>query len=100
VFISDFLDFSLYVDADSERIENWYVQRFMKFRQGAFTKPGSYFSHYTQLNEQEAKSKAKNIWASINGINLVQNILPTKERAQLILQKGKDHNVETVYLRK
>ncbi|MGR5456845.1 type I pantothenate kinase, partial [Vibrio alfacsensis] len=55
---------------------------------------------YTQLNEQEAKTKAKNIWASINGINLVQNILPTKERAQLILQKGKDHNVETVYLRK
>ncbi|MBY6199615.1 type I pantothenate kinase [Vibrio hangzhouensis] len=100
VFISDFLDFSLYVDAESELIEKWYVQRFMKFRHSAFTKPGSYFSHYTQLSEQESIQKAKTIWASINGINLAQNILPTKERAQLILQKGIDHNVETVYLRK
>lgn len=100
VFISDFLDFSLYVDADSEQIEQWYVNRFMKFREGAFTKPGSYFSHYTQLSAAEAESKAKTIWASINGLNLVENILPTKERAQLILQKGADHSVETVYLRK
>ncbi|MGR5178532.1 type I pantothenate kinase [Vibrio mediterranei] len=100
VFISDFLDFSLYVDAESELIEKWYVQRFMKFRHSAFTKPGSYFSHYTQLSEQESIQKAKTIWASINGINLAQNILPTKERAQLILQKGIEHNVETVYLRK
>ncbi|MGF1779567.1 type I pantothenate kinase [Vibrio nomapromontoriensis] len=100
VFLSDFLDFSLYVDADSELIEHWYVQRFMKFRHGAFTRPGSYFSHYTQLSEAEAAQKASNIWRSINGKNLVQNILPTRERAQLILEKGANHCVEKVYLRK
>ncbi|MCL9777312.1 type I pantothenate kinase [Vibrio methylphosphonaticus] len=100
VFLSDFLDFSLYVDANSELIEHWYVQRFMKFRHGAFTRPGSYFSHYTQLSEAEAAQKASNIWRSINGKNLVQNILPTRERAQLILEKGANHCVEKVYLRK
>ncbi|XAW89695.1 type I pantothenate kinase [Vibrio sp. CDRSL-10 TSBA] len=100
VFISDFLDFSIYVDADSSMIEKWYIERFMKFRQGAFTKPGSYFSHYTQLSEEEAISKAKEIWHSINGKNLQENILPTKERAQLILRKSIDHTVERVLLRK
>ncbi|WGY48497.1 type I pantothenate kinase [Vibrio sp. ABG19] len=100
VFISDFLDFSIYVDADSSMIEKWYIERFMKFRQGAFTKPGSYFSHYTQLSEDEAISKAKEIWHSINGKNLQENILPTKERAQLILRKSIDHTVERVLLRK
>ncbi|USD40914.1 type I pantothenate kinase [Vibrio sp. SCSIO 43135] len=100
VFISDFLDFSLYVDAETETIEQWYVERFLKFRQGAFTKPGSYFSHYTQLSEPQAIEKAKSIWQSINGLNLEQNILPTKERAQLILRKGLDHTVKEVLLRK
>lgn len=100
VFISDFLDFSLYVDADSSQIQEWYVNRFMKFREGAFAKPGSYFSHYTLLNDQEAVDKAQNIWKSINGLNLEQNILPTRERAHLILRKGADHMVEEVLLRK
>ena len=100
VFISDFLDFSLYVDADSAQIQQWYVNRFMKFREGAFAKPGSYFSHYTQLGDQEAIAKAENIWKSINGLNLEQNILPTRERAHLILRKGADHMVEEVLLRK
>lgn len=100
VFISDFLDFSLYVDADSAQIQEWYVNRFMKFREGAFAKPGSYFSHYTQLGDQEAIVKAENIWKSINGLNLEQNILPTRERAHLILRKGADHMVEEVLLRK
>ena len=100
VFISDFLDFSLYVDADSAQIQEWYVNRFMKFREGAFAKPGSYFSHYTLLNDQEAVDKAQNIWKSINGLNLEQNILPTRERAPLILRKGADHMVEEVLLRK
>lgn len=100
VFISDFLDFSLYVDADSELIQKWYIERFLKFRQGAFTQPGSYFSHYTQLTKQEAIDKAHNIWQSINGINLQQNILPTRERAQLILRKGANHTVEEILLRK
>ncbi|MDA9558170.1 type I pantothenate kinase [Vibrio sp.] len=100
VFISDFLDFSIYVDADISLIETWYVERFLKFREGAFTKPGAYFSHYTQLSRSEAITKAQDIWRNINGKNLTENILPTKERAQLILKKGNDHLVEEVLLRK
>ncbi|MFI3276890.1 type I pantothenate kinase [Vibrio sp.] len=100
VFISDFLDFSLYVDAESQQIKEWYINRFMKFRDGAFTKPGSYFSHYTKLSNQAALDKAEGIWSSINGLNLEQNILPTRERAHLILRKGADHMVEEVLLRK
>ncbi|TOB57880.1 type I pantothenate kinase [Vibrio parahaemolyticus] len=100
VFVSDFLDFSIYVDAESETIEQWYVERFLKFRRGAFTKPGSYFSHYTQLSVDEAKNKAKEIWRNINGLNLELNILPTRERAHLILHKGVNHLVDKVSLRK
>ncbi|MDW2328745.1 type I pantothenate kinase, partial [Vibrio sp. 1401] len=100
VFVSDFLDFSIYVDAESETIEQWYVERFLKFHRGAFTKPGSYFSHYTQLSVDEAKSKAKEIWRNINGLNLELNILPTRERAHLILHKGANHLVDKVSLRK
>ncbi|HCH6453141.1 TPA: type I pantothenate kinase [Vibrio parahaemolyticus] len=100
VFVSDFLDFSIYVDAESETIEQWYVERFLKFRRGAFTKPGSYFSHYAQLSVDEAKSKAKEIWRNINGLNLELNILPTRERAHLILHKGVNHLVDKVSLRK
>ncbi|WP_428773301.1 type I pantothenate kinase [Vibrio sp.] len=100
VFISDFLDFSIYVDADSDIIEQWYIERFLKFRKGAFTKPGSYFSHYTQLNEAQAIEQARSIWRNINGVNLAQNILPTKDRAQLILTKGADHTVQQILLRK
>ncbi|MFA0313477.1 type I pantothenate kinase [Vibrio splendidus] len=100
VFISDFLDFSLYVDAESTQIQQWYVNRFMKFREGAFAKPGSYFGHYTKLSDLAAKEKAEGIWQSINGLNLEKNILPTRERAHLILRKGADHMVEEVLLRK
>ncbi|MCR9627336.1 type I pantothenate kinase [Vibrio antiquarius] len=100
VFVSDFLDFSIYVDAETETIEQWYVERFLKFRQGAFTKPGSYFSHYMQLSVDEAKQKAKQIWHDINGLNLELNILPTRERAHLILHKGVNHLVDKVSLRK
>ncbi|MGF1742847.1 type I pantothenate kinase [Vibrio profundum] len=100
VFISDFLDFSIYVDANTQLIEKWYVERFLKFRKGAFAKPGSYFSHYTRLSEQDAINEAQGIWASINGVNLQQNILPTRGRAQLILTKGAHHTVEDILLRK
>ncbi|EGR2798148.1 type I pantothenate kinase [Vibrio navarrensis] len=100
VFVSDFLDFSIYVDAPCEIIEQWYIERFLKFRKGAFTEPGSYFSHYTQLSEQQAIAKAQQIWRDINGLNLRENILPTKERAQLILRKGANHSVEEVLVRK
>lgn len=100
VFVSDFVDFSIFVDADVHQIRKWYVERFMKFRKSAFTKPGSYFSHYTSLSEQESIDKALDIWNSINGKNLKQNILPTRERAQLILKKGGNHMVEEILLRK
>ncbi|MBE4621228.1 type I pantothenate kinase [Vibrio navarrensis] len=100
VFVSDFLDFSIYVDAPCEIIEQWYIERFLKFRKGAFTEPGSYFGHYTQLSEQQAIAKAQQIWRDINGLNLRENILPTKERAQLILRKGANHSVEEVLVRK
>lgn len=99
VFVSDFLDFSIYVDADSEVVEQWYVERFLKFRSGAFTKPNSYFSHYTKLTQDEATAKAHSIWKDINGINLENNILPTKNRAKLILHKSEDHKVDQIYLR-
>ncbi|MGB2078718.1 MAG: type I pantothenate kinase [Vibrio sp.] len=100
VFISDFLDFSIYVDAPTELIQKWYVSRFMALRQGAFTKPGSYFSHYTKITDQEAVDKANGIWQGINAINLENNILPTRERAQLILQKGENHSIENVLLKR
>jgi type I pantothenate kinase len=100
VFISDFLDFSIYVDADAAQIKQWYLQRFLKFREGAFKKPGSYFNHYTKIEESEAIAIAENIWDEINGENLTLNIAPTKERAQLILSKSADHTVEKVLLRK
>jgi len=100
VFVSDFVDFSIYVDAEIDQIENWYVERFMKFRESAFKKTGSYFSHYTQLSERESRDKALDIWHTINEKNLKQNILPTRERAQLILKKGANHMVEEILLRK
>ncbi len=100
VFVSDFVDFSIFVDANIELIQHWYIERFMKFRKSAFKKPGSYFSHYTKLSEQEAIAKAENIWRTINAKNLIENILPTRERAQLILKKGENHMVEEVLLRK
>ncbi len=100
VFVSDFLDFSIYVDAPAEMIEQWYVERFMKFRQGAFQKPGSYFHHYTKLTDQQAVDKAKSIWSTINGENLRRNIEPTRGRADLVLHKGDSHQVDTISLRK
>ena len=77
-----------------------YIKRFLKFRQSAFTNPDSYFKHYANLSEQEAIETASNIWDNINGLNLKQNILPTRERANLILRKGENHEVELVKLRK
>lgn len=100
VFVSDFIDFSIYVDADSEQLKNWYIQRFMSFRKGAFLDPSSYFHHYTQLSEDHAIQIASDIWEEINAKNLHHNILPTRERADLILQKGDNHAVQTIRLRK
>ena len=100
VFVSDFVDFSIYVDAPEELLESWYINRFLKFRKGAFTDPDSYFHHYAQLSEEEAVKIATQLWKEINWRNLKENILPTRERASLILSKSANHAVEKVRLRK
>jgi len=100
VFVSDFVDFSIYVDAPEQLLESWYINRFLKFRQGAFSNPDSYFHNYAQLSEAEAINIATNIWKEINGLNLNKNILPTRERASLVMTKSANHAVESVRLRK
>jgi type I pantothenate kinase len=99
-FVSDFIDFSIYIDADPQVIENWYLARFLRLRTTAFRDPGAYFHKYAAMAPDEARTVALGIWRKINLQNLEQNILPTKRRAQLILLKGKNHRVETVSLRR
>jgi len=99
-FVSDFFDFSIYVDADEEHIKQWYVDRFLTLRETVFKDPQSYFHRYASLNPVEATDTALRIWNDINGLNLRENILPTRERAHLILEKGPDHEVIGVKLRK
>ena len=100
VFVSDFVDFSIYVDASEDLLKQWYINRFLRFREGAFSDPNSYFHHYSQLTIDEAKGIASTLWDEINGLNLRENILPTRERANLILSKSLKHAVSTVSLRK
>lgn len=100
VFVSDFVDFSIYVDAPADLLQSWYINRFLKFRQGAFADPDSYFHHYAKLPEEEAVNIATQLWNEINGLNLKENILPTRERASLIMTKSANHAVESVRLRK
>lgn len=100
VFVSDFVDFSIYVDAEEPLLLEWYINRFLKFRRSAFSDPDAYFHHYSKLSEQEAIATATKIWNEINGLNLRKNILPSRERANLILVKGSDHAIQTVKLRK
>ncbi len=100
VFVSDFVDFSIYVDAETPLLKQWYVERFLRFRKGAFADPSSYFHHYSVLTEQESIAIAGQIWDEINYPNLKANILPTRERASLILTKGPAHAIERIRLRK
>jgi type I pantothenate kinase len=99
-YVSDFFDFSIYIDAAEELVESWYVERFLRLRQTAFRDPASYFHRYASLSEEEASETGLSIWRKINLVNLRENILPTRQRADLILRKGADHAVETVALRK
>jgi len=98
--VSDFFDFSVYVDASERDIRRWYVERFLHLRETAFRDPASYFSKYGMLSEDEAVTEARRIWDSINGPNLVENIVPTRSRATLVLRKAPDHSVRYVRLRK
>jgi type I pantothenate kinase len=99
-FVSDFFDFSIYIDAAEDLVEHWYVERFLHLRQTAFRDPAAYFHRYASLSEDEAREVALSLWRTINLINLHENILPTRQRADLILRKGEGHAVESVALRK
>jgi type I pantothenate kinase len=99
-FVSDFFDFSVYLDADEEVLKSWYVNRFLALRGTAFADPKSYFHRYSRLSDQEATATATSIWSRINLVNLHENILPTRQRADLILKKGESHLVEEVALRR
>ena len=99
-FVSDFFDFSIYLDAEPEVIRDWYVTRFMRLRGTAFRDPGAYFHQYANLSHDDARTRATEIWNTINLRNLEEHILPTRQRAGLILRKSADHHVESVALRK
>jgi type I pantothenate kinase len=99
-FVSDFFDFSIYVDAREEDVEQWYVERFLTLRETAFRDPKSYFRRFAELSSREAVTTAHDIWREINGLNLKENIKPTRDRARLVLRKQRDHMVVEVRLRK
>jgi type I pantothenate kinase len=99
VFVSDFFDFSIYVDAAAEHIERWYVERFHALRRAVFIDERSFFHRFSALGDDEATAFAQMVWRSINHPNLIENILPTRERAHLILEKGPDHAIERIHLR-
>jgi len=99
-FVSDFFDFSIYIDADEGLIHSWYIKRFMRLRETAFRNPKSFFHRYATLSEEAARAIAEGLWTNINLKNLRENILPTRPRADLILRKGEGHLVEEVALRK
>jgi len=98
--VSDFFDFSVYVDADADVVREWYVDRFLRLRETAFRDPRSYFTRYAVLTADEAVRQARHLWDSINGPNLAQNIVPTRGRATAILRKDADHRVQWVRIRK
>lgn len=99
-FVSDYFDFSIYIDAEAETVRRWYVERFMSLRQTAFRAPGAYFERYADLDDQQAEDTAVDIWTRINLKNLEENVLPTRGRADLILHKREDHRIDRVMLRK
>lgn len=100
LMVSDLFDFSLYVDARIEDIEQWYIERFLELRSTSFSNPNSHFAHYAGLSDQAARLAAREIWNSINRPNLVENILPTRPRATLVLRKNSDHSIQRLRLRK
>ncbi|MBI2187254.1 MAG: type I pantothenate kinase [Acidobacteria bacterium] len=100
MFVSDFFDFSIYVDADEADVEQWYIERFLMLRDTVFRNPSSYFHRDVDLTREQAIETARTLWRTINLPNLRQNVLPTRERAHLILEKGRDHAVRRVRLRR
>ncbi len=100
VYVSDFVDFALYLDAEERDVQRWYLSRFLALRNGAFQRPESYFHRYAQLSDEEARAVASAIWERTNRPNLLNNIQPSRPRADVILEKGQDHFVERVLLRR
>ena len=100
VFVSDFVDFSIYVDAEERHIKAWYLERFLSLREGALGEDSAYFHRFADLSVGEAKDSALRVWDEIDHPNLKENIEPTRDRARLILEKGPDHSVRSVRLRK
>ncbi|WP_338721485.1 type I pantothenate kinase [Devosia sp. XK-2] len=100
VFASDFIDFSIYIDADVEDLRDWYLTRFFRLRDTAFRDPTSFFRKFSEMSEEEAGVFGRNVWETINLPNLLENVLPTRGRADLILKKGKDHRVDEVKLKR
>jgi type I pantothenate kinase len=98
--VSDFFDFSIYIDAEVNDLRAWYIDRFLSLRDGAFRNPKSYFHRYASLTDSEARQTASRIWETINLVNLRENVLPTRPRADLVLRKGTDHIIHSVFLRK
>jgi type I pantothenate kinase len=100
LFVSDYFDFGIYVDAEETDVEQWFVERFLALRDSVFRNPESYFHRFAQLTHEDAVAMAQRVWREINGLNLRENILPTRDRATLILEKAADHRVRRVRLRK
>jgi len=100
LFVSDFFDFTIYLDADEAVIRQWYIERFLDLRRTAFQDPRAYFHRHCRLTDAEAARIAQGIWERINMVNLRDNILPTRSRARLILSKREDHAIDQVWLRK
>lgn len=100
VFVSDYFDFSIYMDAALDDLRSWYTERFLKLRDTAFREPDSYFHRYADMSDEESTTLAQTIWSEINEANLHDNILPTKKRADLILTKGSRHTIDRIRLRK
>jgi type I pantothenate kinase len=100
VIASDYFDFSIFLEADKDDLERWYVERFLALQRTAFQNPASYFYRYRTLDREQAIQTAQSIWREINLPNLIENIQPTRQRADLILHKGSDHEIETIWLRR
>ena len=100
LFASDFLDFSIYIDADEDDLRHWFMERFFRLRETAFRDPNSFFRRFADMTEEEAGAFGRAVWESINRPNLLNNVLPTRSRADLILKKGKSHLIEDVQLRR
>jgi len=100
IFASDLIDLSIYVDAEEAHIRRWYVERFMLLKNTAFRNPRSFFHRFAEMGETQAKAVATDIWERVNLVNLINNVAPTRERAQVVMQKGPDHRVQEVWLRR